>query len=205
MDWSEMAGLWSLPLIAAFNGWFTTYVGIRMLFRPRRPVRILGFSYQAPLPKRQAEIALRVGAIVEEELLNYADLRDEVVTAEFQAQLVRTVYRETMAALRQKRDRLPSLTRPLIADTVLRKVSRLMAREVEARLPDLVEQSFALMAENVSIEGLVSRKVAAFELEKLEEVVLSLAKRELRMIELFCGGMGFVIGLVQMLIMGWVG
>lgn len=202
MDWSELARMWSLPLIAAFNGWFTTYVGIRMLFRPRRPVRLFGFSYQAPLPKRQAEIAQRVGTIVEEELLNYGDLRNEVVTAEFQAQLVRTVYRQTLTALKEKRERLPGLTRPLMADTVLRKVSRLMAREVEARLPELVAQAFALMADHVSIEGLVSRKVAAFELEKLEEVVLSLAKRELRLIELFCGAMGFVIGLVQMVLMG---
>ena len=191
-----------MPLIAAFTGWFTTYVGIRMLFRPRQPVRLFGFSYQAPLPKRQAEIALRVGTIVEEELLNYGDLRNELVTAEFQAQLVRTIYRQTLAALKEKRERLPGLTRPLMADTVLRKVSRLMAREVEARLPELVSQAFALMADHVSIEGLVSRKVAAFELEKLEEVVLSLAKRELRIIELFCGGMGFVIGLVQMVLMG---
>lgn len=202
MDWSELARMWSMPLIAAFTGWFTTYVGIRMLFRPRQPVRLFGFSYQAPLPKRQAEIALRVGTIVEEELLNYGDLRNELVTAEFQAQLVRTIYRQTLAALKEKRERLPGLTRPLMADTVLRKVSRLMAREVEARLPELVSQAFALMADHVSIEGLVSRKVAAFELEKLEEVVLSLAKRELRIIELFCGGMGFVIGLVQMVLMG---
>lgn len=198
MDPQAVLSFWSLPLVAAFNGWFTTYVGIRMLFRPRRPVRVFGFEYQAPLPRRQAEIAARVGEIVEAELLDLGDLRAEVVTPEFQRRLVRTVYSQTLSALKEKRARLPGVARALVADTLLRKTSRLMAREVEARMPELTDHAFALLAENVSIRGLVARKVAAFELEKLEEVVLSLARKELRMIELFCGALGFLIGLAQM-------
>ena len=197
-SWHAVLTVWSLPVFGAFNGWVTTHIAIRMLFKPRRPVRIFGFSYQAPLPKRQAEIADRVGAIVEEQLLTMGDLRTEVVTPDTTQRLMETIDREVMRALKEKRARLPRLARPLLGNDILRVVKRVLVGEVEARLPSLMEQSFETVSRNLSIQGMVARKVAAFELERLEEVIFSLASRELRLIEIFCGVLGFVIGLIQM-------
>ncbi len=197
-DWHAMFAVWSLPVVGAFNGWFTTHLAIRMLFRPRRPVRIFGFTYQAPLPKRQAEIAGRVGEIVEDQLLTLSDLKGEVVTPEMRAELMRAVEQQVEAALQEKRRALPGVARKLVGKDLVRYVRDLLVDEVEKRLEGLIEGAFAAAERNVSLRGLVARRVAAFELEKLEEVVFALAARELRLIEIFCGVLGFAIGLVQM-------
>ena len=53
-----------LPLIAAFTGWVTNLVAIRMLFHPRHEWRILGLRIQGILPKRQPDLARKVGQVV---------------------------------------------------------------------------------------------------------------------------------------------
>ncbi|MBX7245288.1 MAG: DUF445 family protein [Candidatus Sumerlaeaceae bacterium] len=191
---------WTLPIVGGLNGWFTTFLAIRMLFRPRKPVRILGFSYLAPLPKRQLEIAGRIGHIVETELLNYRDLRQQVVTPEFLGQIQEAIGSKIGDMLAERRKQLPRLVQKLVTDDLLEGVRKAFSNEIAGHLPELVDRMFDLLSENVSIQRLVAEKVAAFELEKLEEVVFSLAARELRLIELFCGALGFCIGVLQMML-----
>jgi uncharacterized membrane protein YheB (UPF0754 family) len=52
----------------------------------------------------------------------------------------------------------------------------------------------------LDVERLVADKVAAFPVEKLEQLVLAVASRELRAIELWGGVLGFCVGLAQMLL-----
>lgn len=192
--------MWSLPLIGAFNGWFTTYLGIRMLFRPRQAIRLFGLSYQAPLPKRQAEIAERIGEIVENELISYSDIQKEVVTPEFLNHVAKAIRKKIEEMLAERRASLPSLVGKLLTDDLLKRTAKLLSREVADHLPELTDQMFDLLSRNVSIRRLIAQKVAAFELQRLEEVVFAMASRELRLIELFCAFLGFAIGCVQLLL-----
>ena len=43
MYWSQ----YIVPvLLSAFTGWITTWIAVKMLFHPRRPINILGFKLQ---------------------------------------------------------------------------------------------------------------------------------------------------------------
>lgn len=196
----SLVAIWSLPFVGAFNGWITTHFAIRMLFRPRRPWHIGPFQYVAPLPKRQREIAERIGAIVENELLNYEDIREQIATPEFLEHAAEAVESQIGEMLADKRASLPSLVQKLLTDDLLKRARRLISREVANELPELIERMLGVMSEKVSIRRLIAEKVAAFELDRLEEVIFSLAARELRLIEGLCGGLGFLIGCVQLLI-----
>lgn len=200
MNLHTILSVWSLPLIGAFNGWITTHFAIRMLFRPRRPIRIFRWAYVAPLPKRQQEIAERIGAIVENELISYSDIKDQAITPEFVRRIEQAISARIGDILFKRRDAFPSLVRKLLTDEMLRHAQRLLTREIASHLPELIDTTFELLSENVQIRGLIAGKVAAFELQRLEEVVFSLASRELRLIEFFCGGLGFLIGLAQLIL-----
>ena len=47
---------WMQPVVAAFTGWFTTWIAIYMLFHPRNPVRFFGITIQGIFPKRQRQV-----------------------------------------------------------------------------------------------------------------------------------------------------
>src|SRR6476469_7117736 len=59
------------PFIAAFTGWFTTWIAIYMLFHPREPKRFLGLTIQGIFPKRQKQVAAKLGSVVANELLHF--------------------------------------------------------------------------------------------------------------------------------------
>ena len=59
-----------LPIIAALIGWATNFVAIKMLFHPQDPKKILGITFQGVFPKRQKQIAERLGELVAIELFS---------------------------------------------------------------------------------------------------------------------------------------
>ena len=58
-----------IPFIGAGIGWITNVVAIRMLFRPKEPIKVGGITLQGVLPKRQKELAKAIALAVEKELL----------------------------------------------------------------------------------------------------------------------------------------
>ncbi|MEK7841662.1 MAG: DUF445 family protein, partial [Deltaproteobacteria bacterium] len=61
------------PITGAVIGWFTNYVAIKMLFRPYRPVNLLGYKLQGLIPKRRQEIAAGIAKTIERELISAKD------------------------------------------------------------------------------------------------------------------------------------
>src|SRR3954468_13949863 len=65
---------WLQPFIAAFTGWFTTWLAIKMLFHPRKPVKFLGLTIQGVFPKRQQQVAEQLGKVIAKELLHFDEI-----------------------------------------------------------------------------------------------------------------------------------
>jgi Uncharacterized protein conserved in bacteria len=71
-----------IPVISAFIGWITNWIAIKMLFHPRKPVRVLGIPFQGIFPKRQRQFAEKLGKLVSNELLSYTDIEQKVTNPE---------------------------------------------------------------------------------------------------------------------------
>ena len=56
------------------------------------------------------------------------------------------------------------------------------------------------LEEGLDVHELVRSKVAEFEIEKLEKLVLEVASRELRSIEILGGVLGLLIGIAQVFV-----
>ena len=58
MNWT---GYIITVLLSTFTGWITTWIAIKMLFHPRKPIKILGLTIQGIFPKNQQQIAEKLG------------------------------------------------------------------------------------------------------------------------------------------------
>ena len=65
----------SLPLIAALIGWFTNYIAVKMIFRPRHEIRFAGIRIIGLIPKRKHDLAIKIAETVEKELISHKDIR----------------------------------------------------------------------------------------------------------------------------------
>ena len=57
------------PFITAGIGWLTNWVAIKMLFHPRKSIRVLIWQWQGLIPRRQKQLAQESAEIIEREIL----------------------------------------------------------------------------------------------------------------------------------------
>ena len=81
----------------------------------------------------------------------------------------------------------------LVPEDKVRRASAVLTERINAAAAERLPAAIA----EFDIGGIVREKVSGYPIEKLEELVLSVAKQHLRTIELFGLLIGFVIGVVQ--------
>lgn len=185
------------PLVCSFIGWLTNYLAIRMLFHPRRPIHVLGWTWQGLFPKRQSELASRLGQLVETELLSHQDIRRVIDDPGFQNRLRRMVDDAVGRFVQGKLTSLHPVLNTLLRGTVADRVKDLIVEEVERVLPDLVEQAASELESQVDIQGIVQEKIEDFSPVRLEGLLFAILKKEFWFIEIMGGILGLLVGSAQ--------
>ncbi|WP_338832964.1 hypothetical protein MHLNE_17790 [Moorella humiferrea] len=188
-----------IPLIGAFIGWMTNVVAIRMLFRPRRPVKILFWTLQGLIPRRKAEIAASIAGVVDKDLLPVKEVLAHFNTPEATAGLTKIV-----ADLVRRRlvERLPSFIPLGIREAAGKAIEETIMKEMPSALNELIEE-VSRNPTSFSIGAILAEKFNKLDIEQMEDVVVTVAGRELRYIEWLGGLLGLLIGVVQAFLAGW--
>jgi uncharacterized membrane protein YheB (UPF0754 family) len=191
--------VWLTPFVGAFIGWLTNYVAIKMLFRPREPKRLFGLSLQGVMPKRQHDLALKIGEVVETELLKSEDILHAIGTEELRGHLATVIESRIDRFLRQKLFRGDFLSSKVLSREAVQRAKRAFIAELVNLFPIEVDAAIKQLVEKVDIRKIVATRVEQFEFEQLEAVVYRVASTELNWVVYLGGVLGFIIGLLQVL------
>ncbi|RKY90764.1 hypothetical protein DRQ15_06655 [candidate division KSB1 bacterium] len=194
--------LLSLPIISALIGWLTNWVAIRMLFRPARPVRILGIRIQGLIPARQKEMAQKFGEVIEKNFFSHEDLSNILENLDLRGQFTRKIDSiinrkiQTSSTLLSVIRKIPVIRAPfeLFIKGIKQTIRDSVIKDIELTSGEIISQ----IKGNIKIKEIVKQRIESFEVDYLEEVVLRLSKRELKAIEYLGGVLGFIIGWVQL-------
>jgi len=184
------------PFMTALIGWFTNWVAIQMLFYPRRPIRVLRWTWQGLVPRRQGQIAAETADLIEREILQRHAILQEIRKVDLSPYL-----RDAARTLVWKRiaPRLKSF--PLIggavSDNLLNHLENMAREEIEREAVPLMERVAVDFEGSLNLRRIIEHNIASFDLDRLERVVHTVARREFRAIERLGGVLGFIIGLAQ--------
>jgi len=188
--------LFLLPLISALIGWLTNYIAIKMLFRPYLPVRIMGFTFHGVLPKRRSAFAHGLAKVIEKELLSSKDISEILEGSGWEdevEQAIEGIIKKSLKPESVKKFPIVGIVSKSILNGIKYYLSREIVSQVEVRKPELLSRFHDM----VNVRELVSARVDAFDIKKLENIVLGVVSRELRYIEFVGAVLGFIIGCVQ--------
>lgn len=185
------------PFICALIGWLTNYLAIKMLFHPRKPFRILGWSLQGIFPKRQKELALSLGNLVGNELISHEDIQKVVNNPEFINSFNNTLNDYFRDFLTRKLASLNPMVTLFLSNDVLESVKKLLTRETRKHLPEILESISIQLENSLDFKELVRTKVEQFSMDRLEQILLGIMKKEFKFIEIMGAVLGFVIGIFQ--------
>jgi len=158
-----------LIVLASAHGYAGAWLAVRMLFRPRKPFKILGITLfpQGMIPRHRDRLANAIGKAVGEELVSADTIMDELVGKDFLRTKIRRVFDSyTQEMLDQN---YPSLVEALpsnIREPVLDAITTLqftIAEHIETTLKNEETQ--------VAISSFVERRVDEVLSRRLANVI----------------------------------
>lgn len=100
MKWSYLSG----PLVGAVIGYFTNYLAVKMMFHPRKEIRIFGFKLPftpGAIPKGKPRLARAIGEVVGKTLLTEEDIRGQLLDEKTEERFVSAAMNHMNREIRQ--------------------------------------------------------------------------------------------------------
>ena len=195
-----MKQLLVMVLISGAIGWITNWVAIKMLFRPHKEINFGLFKIQGLIPKRKAEIGTGIASIIQNELISVKDVISNIDREEFSKRLNSLIDDVLDKNLKKKvKEKFP-LLQMFFTDKVAKDIGNTIKEIVMENQEKIFEIFSNYAEENIDFEVIISDKISNFSLDKLEEIITLLAKKELKHIEVIGAILGMLIGAVQYLI-----
>lgn len=189
-----------IPFISAFIGWFTNWIAIKMLFHPRLPKKILGVTFQGIFPKRQQQFAMKLGKLVSNELLSFNEIEQKITNPQNVEKLLPMLEAHIDVFLKEKLTAQIPMLAMFVGEKTIAQVKGVFMTELQELFPLLMKQYMGTLQQELDLEKIVTEKVGKFSSDKLEEILNQIMSTEFRFVEIIGGVLGFLIGIVQVLI-----
>ncbi len=192
--------LLTMALIGALIGYMTNVIAIKLLFRPLEPYKILNFSIQGLIPKRREEIIESVANTVETELIDIDVVFDQILETMDKKAVLELLEAKISKAIV---DNLPPLM-AAFSGSVTSYIHEFLEKEGDKLLTEITEELVHRATDKISIKDLVKERLITYDLIKIENIILDLARTELKQIENLGAVLGFIVGILQGLLVIFV-
>lgn len=191
---------YTIPFISAFIHWLTIWMALKLLFHPRHPKRILGFTLHGVFPKRQQQIAESLGRIVGQELLSFGDIEQAITHPDNVRRILPLAEEHIDNFLRVKlKEQMPMISM-FIGDKTIGQLKAVFMAELEELFPVIMKNYVANLRHDLDLERIVVEKIASFSADRLENMLNEFLTKEFRFVEIIGAALGFLIGLLQILL-----
>lgn len=158
-----------LVIVATLHGYAGAWLAVRMLFRPRNPVKLFGLTVfpQGMIPRHRDRLAIAIGKAVGEELVSQETITEQLFGKEFLRKKIQSVVDSYTAELLSQS--YPSLIETLPAnlrEPVLDAISALQLK-IGAHIQTVLKSEETVQ----SISGFVERRVDEFLSKRVSEVI----------------------------------
>ncbi len=192
--------IYTLPFIAAFIGWLTNWVAVKMLFHPKEKKKFLFFEFQGVFPKRKLLLAERLGQIVSKELISFDEIKNKLTDPHSLIDVKDAVNNKLDEFLWIKFPTLYPMLSFFVTEKIKQQFKVNAMAEIDEVVPKLIDAYITKAEKNLNVESIVYDKVANFSNEKLESILFAILSKEFKFIELVGGVLGFLIGLLQLML-----
>ena len=193
--------IYTLPLIGALIGWLTNYVAIKMLFHPKNEIKIFFFSVQGIFPKRQQALAEKLGQVVSTELVSAQEVTAHLKEKATSEAVLDHISMRIEEGIASRLPRIFPMLAMLMSGEITNKLKRVLLEQISSLNEELIDKLSRELEEELDVQAIVEEKVSAFSSDKLEEILFSIMRREFKFVEVVGAVLGFLIGLIQILLL----
>lgn len=184
--------------VGSIIGWFTNYLAIKLLFRPYNEINFFFFKIQGLIPKRKAEITQNIASTIEEELISISDITNRLKNTNISIEDIQKILDKIVnEKLKNKILNENPLFSMFLSDSLINKIKVYIAKIIYENKEEIILEIIKLVEEKIDLKKIMLEKMEDFSLEEAERIILKVAKKELKHIELIGGVLGGIIGAIQ--------
>jgi uncharacterized membrane protein YheB (UPF0754 family) len=190
---------WILPLFGAFNGWFTDWLALKMIFHPKRPVGIGPLRWQGLFLARRDEVTEDYAALIAHELIT----PHHIFEALLHGPLSDRVFAMTQRHVQRVVDAQTGIARPLVVLAVgSRRYADLktdVADKVMARLPETLAHVEDYTEQALDLQRTLAEKMRGLTDEEFEQLIRPAFRADEWILITVGAVLGFGLGELQVL------
>ncbi len=189
-----------IPLLAAFIGWSVSWGLIKILFQPEKPLIILGFKLQGIFPKYKQRIIKSLVASLGAEVFSLSELNTKISSPSSIEKVLPFVDGKVDHFLRVKlAEKMPMISM-FIGEATMAELKSVFMEELQVLFPELMQQYSASILSDFSIAEMIEEKLNNIQTSQLEQTVKQLFATQTKIVILISTAFGFVVGLLQLLL-----
>lgn len=190
---------WILPLFGAFNGWFTDWLALKLIFHPKRPVGIGRLRWQGLFLARREEVGTDYAALIAREILTPRHIVEALVTGPLSDRVFAMTQRHVQRAV----DAQTGAARPLVLLAVgsvrYEKLKQSVTDKVMARVPTTLASVERYTEETLDIRNTLTTKMRQLTDEEFERLIRPAFQSEEWILITVGALLGFGLGELQVL------
>lgn len=192
---SNMLKILLLASIGGIIGYITNVLAIKLIFRPIQPIKIpiLNFEIIGLIPKRRNEISKNIGEIIQEEFLSMDDILESIMTEDDKEKIIEYIKEKINKIAQEKMSFIPLPIRGMVEGYIMDAIDE----EIKKAINELSDEIINKAKERINIQEMVETKINKLDLYELENLIIKVAKKELKHIEILGLVLGFLIGIIQ--------
>jgi uncharacterized membrane protein YheB (UPF0754 family) len=194
------------PLGCALLAWLASRLALAAMFRPRRPVRVVGLTIHGIAPQRRPELARRAAELVDQEIRSSERFAEVAQDPEFLGRLARNAEEYVEKVLRERVPARAPMAGKLLGDQVVGRITSVVGEQLERRiLPRLAEAAVKQAQQNLRVGDRVREHIESADLDEAERAFRRSMRTELRWVQAGAALTGLVIGAAQALLFALAG
>jgi uncharacterized membrane protein YheB (UPF0754 family) len=187
----------TVPAVAAFVGWGTNWLAVKMIFYPERFVGVGPIGWQGILPKNAEKFAQGVATTITTRLISAREMADRLDPAEMERLFEDTLDAQALEMVEEAAE----LIRPGAWRELPEPVRQTIVSEVRARARQITRELFhelrGISDEVLDLKKLIVSTLSGANTGRLSALFQRIGAKELFFIEWSGGLFGLAIGLLQ--------
>jgi uncharacterized membrane protein YheB (UPF0754 family) len=190
-----------MPAFGLMVGWFTDWLALKLIFNPKRPINIFGFTLQGLFLKRRKEVAADYGALIADELITAHKIIEAIVHGPLSDRVFNMVSKQVQAAL----DRTMGPARPLMSVTIgtarYKRIKNSISERVIERLPETMTHVEDYAHESMDVRNLLIEKMQQLDELQFEALIRPAFEQDEWILITVGALLGFFMGEAQALVL----
>jgi len=188
-----------IPLISACTGWLFNRILISMLFYPRRPVRMMGFTMLGQLPKYHQQVAENLGTWITS-YLPIHDIKEKLSSKDNLQKIMPRVEEHIDHFLKVKLPLAMPVIGMFVGDKTISQLKAVFMSELADLFPLIMQEYMDQLEPELDFNKLVSRKLTTLAGKETESAIKKLLSRQFLFIQIAGALFGCITGVLQVLV-----